>query len=262
MQTDNLSINHPMTASENPVADQPLSTLNHTDHSPTGSSSPIIKKRLLHIVFENIIEPAELSAFRGAIIHKVGKEHTLFHNHSSGGYIYKYPLIQYKLFKQKHPSLLCIELGVDEIYHFFKNKNWNIDIHGKETELKVMQLNLYDATFRQIVALKKYTIHDWLALNEENYQKYINTIALKDKISLLENILKANILAMAKGIDWHIPNNIELSIENIGKQKMIHYKGVKLIAFTLTFYTNILLPNHISLGKGAAMGFGEIRKIH
>ncbi|RME18839.1 MAG: hypothetical protein D6799_02495 [Bacteroidetes bacterium] len=257
---DEIASNIEMTISDNHTEYMESASNENEEIISANTSSPIIKRRLLHIVFENTIHPNELPAFRGAIIHKVGKEHILFHNHSSDGYIYKYPLIQYKLYQQKHPSILCIELGVDEIYHFFKNKNWDIHLNGTPIELKVKQLNLFDATFRPIVALKKYHIHNWLALNEENYKKYTNTISLKDKITLLENILKGNILAMAKGIDWHISHQIELNIENINQQKILKYKNIPLSAFSVTFYTNLILPNYISLGKGASLGFGEIRK--
>ncbi|GIW67993.1 MAG: hypothetical protein KatS3mg096_861 [Candidatus Parcubacteria bacterium] len=216
-----------------------------------------VYRRFLHVVFDNVISRSELSAFRGAIINKAGKENTLFHNHTNNGYLYKYPLIQYKLYRNIYPSILCIEKGVDEIYHLFKHKHWDINLKGKNIDLKVKQLILSDAYFKQCSTFKKYNISNWLALNKENYQKY-NSFALKDKIALLENILKANILAMAKGINWHISDKIELIINNINRQKVARYKGVKLLAFNLSFQTNVILPQYLSLGKGASMGFGVI----
>ena len=50
-----------------------------------------------------------------------GRENTLFHNHLGKDYRFSYPLIQYKRIRKK-PHLFCIEDGVDEVHHFFENK--------------------------------------------------------------------------------------------------------------------------------------------
>ena len=78
------------------------------------------KIRLLSITFDTEIKPYEIPAFRGAIIEKAGRESILFHNHlNEGAYLYKYPLIQYKMIGSK-PCIMCIEHGVDEIHKFFE----------------------------------------------------------------------------------------------------------------------------------------------
>jgi len=57
----------------------------------------VIKKiRTLLIIFANDIGAAQVTSFRGAVIEKVGRENSLFHNHLVDNiFIYKYPLIQY-----------------------------------------------------------------------------------------------------------------------------------------------------------------------
>ena len=47
--------------------------------------------RLMTIQFDLPLRYDELDSFRGAIIQAVGKEHTLYHNHSEKGYLYHYP---------------------------------------------------------------------------------------------------------------------------------------------------------------------------
>lgn len=220
-----------------------------------------VYRRFLHVVFDNVISPNQINQFRGGFINAVGKEHAIFHNHSPNGYIYKYPLVQYKIYKKNLPSILCIEQGVDEIYHFFNKKDWTIDIQGTKHRLNVDQLNLYDAFFRVITTQKQYKIFNWLALSQHNYYEYILARSLKQKITQLEKILIGNILSMAKGLDWFIDKKITLEIDNIDKINLIKFKNNTLMAFDVTFHANVILPNNIGLGKGVSNGFGVLRKI-
>jgi len=41
------------------------------------------KLALLKVAFDTTIQPYEVSAFRGAIIDKVGRQHEWFHNHDN-----------------------------------------------------------------------------------------------------------------------------------------------------------------------------------
>lgn len=106
-----------------------------------------------------------------------------------------------------------------------------------------------------------YKIYNWFALNSENYEKYNSIISLSEKVQLLENILKANILSFAKGIDWTIEKHIQLCIHSIDKVYFNKFKGIDVINFDAIFYTNVILPDLIGLGKSSSKGFGIIKKI-
>ena len=80
------------------------------------------KLRTLLVKFENQLPPYKVSAFRGAVIEKVGREHLLFNHHiDDKQYLYQYPLIQYKSI-HKQPAILCLGEGVDE-----RNIHYNKD---------------------------------------------------------------------------------------------------------------------------------------
>jgi len=219
------------------------------------------KLRLLHVVFNTSIEAHEIAAFRGAIVEKVGPEHILFHNHlTDTEFIQNYPLIQYKRVGRK-PSILCLEQGVDEMYRFFVNKEWNMKMAGRELNMSVSSLNLKEYTLRITRDMLKYRISNWLALNRDNYAEFDTINALTERIARLEQILTGNILSFAKGINWHIDEQIVLKLNDISKPKILSYKGVGLTGFDAEFTANIFLPNYLGLGKGVSHGFGTIKQL-
>ncbi len=219
------------------------------------------KVRLLHVVFNTQIEAHEIAAFRGAIVEKVGKEHILFHNHlGDNSYIYNYPLIQYMRVGRK-PSILCLGEGVDQIYHFFVNKNWNMMMAGRELNMSVSSLNLKEYSLRITHDRLNYRLSNWLALNQENYPAFMALEALTDKIQMLEGILTANVLSMAKGLEWVIDQPLQIKISDLSAPKLLTYKGVKLTGFDVRFSANVFLPNYLGLGKGVSHGFGSVKQV-
>mgnify|MGYP003816092885 CR=1 FL=1 len=219
------------------------------------------KIRTTLIVFENTLPASKLNAFRGAMVEKVGRQHTTFHNHTEEGFLYAYPLIQYKRVGGKL-SLFCIGDGVDEIHHFFSMKNWSVNVQGELLHLKVDKLDLKSFTLNVWDKKFHYQITNWLALNAENYKKYKKLESEDDKIAMLEKMLTGNILSFAKGIEWQIEKTIEVKILEIRAAKLIRYKGVPLMAFDVHFSSNVFLPNYLGLGKSASHGYGVVREIN
>jgi len=222
----------------------------------------MVKKiRILNVSFDNELKGYEIPAFRGAIIEKVGRENTLFHNHlANDAFLYKYPLIQYKTIGRK-PALICIDFGVDEIHKLFEKRDWSINISDRWLDMKIENLYMNQFTMQVWDRLWDYSIVDWVALNAENYKKYMEIESLVQKISFLENILKGNILAFAKGIEWNVEKTIDLHITDLVRSHAVSMKGQKVLAFDLTFKTNVFLPNFIGLGKSVSLGFGTVKQM-
>lgn len=222
---------------------------------------PFKKIRTLHISFDTPVSPSKVSAFRGAIIEKAGRENLLFHNHlGNDKYVYKYPLIQYKVIRNQ-PSIYCLDAGVDHIHRLFEQKSWVINLLGEKVELKVDRLDLKTITLNVWDKSFHYTIANWQALNEENYKKYTKLESLKEKVEMLERILTGNILSFAKGIDWHIEQQVKINISDIKQEKVKRMKDIQVGAFDVAFSCNVFLPNYIGLGKGASTGFGVVKQI-
>jgi hypothetical protein len=220
------------------------------------------KLRIVEIIFDTEIKYEQISAFRGAIASKAGKENILFHNHIDDGYRYSYPLIQYKKIG-KNASIICIEEGVDEVYHFFDKPKWNIFLNDQEIDLKVKSLKLDSYNINVWDKFFTYKVSNWMGLNEENHKKFKSLDSLAEKLQLLENLLVANILSFGKGVDWFVEKDkkIEVKISSVLSEKLVKYKKTDRLLFDLQIKTNVFLPPHIGLGKATSQGFGVVYKV-
>jgi hypothetical protein len=221
----------------------------------------MFKAKLLRITFDLNLLFDELAAFRGAVAHRAGPEHHLFHNHIDDTRLrYSYPLIQYKLLSRK-ASIICIQDGVEEIDAFFFKSDLRISLNGKIIDLKIENLKAYQATLNVYDSVFRYNISNWLALNEKNYRLYK---ALKDsdeQVQFLERILTGNLISMAKGLGYQVEKEITVSIVKIKNLFTRTYKETKFQVFHADFDTNFFLPDYIGLGKNASIGYGVVRRV-
>lgn len=222
--------------------------------------------RLLAVTFDTHLEPWELAQFRGAMAHKVGLEHEWFHNHrntpNGPRFHYRYPLIQYKLHRNR-PMLFCMGPCVEEARHFFTQPDWSLMIGDHRHEMRLQNIHVQEFQLTVLEQPIEYRIHKWMPLNQENYTKYLQLHSLAAKYAFLENILRNNILTFAQGVRWFVPQAIQVAItETLGKPQYISYKGVKRMTFNLHFTCNIGLPNFMGLGKGSSNGFGVVKRNH
>jgi hypothetical protein len=176
-------------------------------------------------------------------------------------FLYRYPLIQYKRLYGK-AAIICLGDAVNEIHRLFEDSDFEIEIGNKKIPLKINRLNLNEYDLEVYQGEKQnytYSLQNWLALNHENYQEYQNTSSLRKRIELLERILSSHLLNFAKGVGWNVEERFELEIQDLQPHYTMSYKTTKLSAFSLTFQTNLFLPNYIGLGKGSSRGFGMIK---
>jgi hypothetical protein len=219
------------------------------------------KLKTLFVQFDNELRKEEVSAFRGAVIAKVGMEEVAFHNHiGDTNLLYKTPIIQYKSILKK-PCIFCMGDGVDEIHKLFGQSDMMIDIRGRKIKLNIAKLEMQYHHIEIDEKLHKYSINNWLGLNEDNFKVYVKIDSLVEKTKMLERMLIGNILSFSKGAELTIEKPITVSITNIDEEKIIRYKGLPLKAFDLKFNTNISLPNYLGLGKSVSHGFGIIETI-
>ncbi len=216
--------------------------------------------RLLVVSFSLELEPEKIISFRGAIIKTTKGTNNLFHNHSPAGNIYRYPKIQYKLIGKK-ATVICIEEGIEGIQDFFSNTDWKLQIENEKKEIKVENIKVHQHRVAVWKDQFTYRISNWLPLNQDNYKKYQELQGLAENIQFLEKIMLANILSFLQGIDLYVDEKIEIKIKSIQSEKLLNYKGQQMQAFTMTFRTNISLPNFIGLGKGSSVGFGVVKEI-
>lgn len=217
--------------------------------------------RTLTVFFDTDISYKEIPLFRGAVLKSLGdKANVLYHNHTSDDtFRYSYPLIQYKRLSGK-AAIVCIEEGADLIGQFFSNNTGNLHIGERVAKCDIGRMVPEKILMQVWKASFKYHINRWLPLNAKNYLLYQKTEGMIERIQLLENILKANLLSMLKGLGIFLEEEINLKIINLSDSYIIYNKGVALMAFNVDITCNLFIPNNLGIGKNASIGFGVIHQ--
>ena len=215
--------------------------------------------RTLIIQTDAEIHQKEVPLFRGAVISSLGDHaNLLFHNHIGDDKLrYTYPLIQYKRIGKK-AAIVCIEEGVDLIGQFLTETSDKLKIGNREIEWNTRRIQPARLLIQTWEDAFDYHISRWLPLNSKNYQQYQNTEGLVEKIALLENILKGNLLSMLKGLDIHLEQELIVKITQLSEPYILYNKGIGMTAFNADFKCNLTIPNHVGIGKNASIGYGIV----
>lgn len=218
--------------------------------------------RTLTILFDTEISFKETTLFRGAVIKSLGEHPNLFfHNHlDDEKFRYSYPLIQYKRLGGK-AAIVCIEDGVDIIGQFLAEVDGTLTIGDRQVTCNTGRIQPARILVQTWEEMFNYHISRWLPLNSQNYQRYKDIEGVVEKVSFLENILKANLLSMLKGLNIHLEKELILKITELSDSYLLHNKGVKMMAFNADFKCNLSIPNNIGIGKNASIGCGIISLI-
>lgn len=217
--------------------------------------------KVLTVTYNTEISYKEIPLFRGAVLHSMGDSaNLLYHNHTGKNtFRYSYPLIQYKRIGGK-ATIVCIEEGTDVIGQFLSETTKPIRIGAREAKCetgKILPAKILMQTWNHPFS---YQIFRWLPLNKENYRKYQETEGIIEKVSLLEGILKGNLLSMLKGLDIYLDNELTLKITNLSEPYILHNKNVALMAFNADFNCNLSMPDNVGIGKNASIGYGVIHR--
>lgn len=216
---------------------------------------------ILIVKFRNDISLSEIPLLRGAILNALnGDADVLFHNHIGESFRYSYPLIQYKRIQGK-AAVVCLKEGTEIIGQFFSKGMFAFKLGDRYLKMEIESVIPKKYLIQSWDSMFKYRIRRWLPLNSDNYRRYQALEGISEKISFLENILIANLLSFAKGVEIHIDKNIQCKLTSMHEPFLIRSKGVKLMAFDIEFITNISLPDYIGIGKNASIGFGVITHV-
>ena len=215
--------------------------------------------RVLTVHFDLSIRQKEIPLFRGAILKSLGdKANILYHNHSGEDtFRYSYPLIQYKCLNGT-AAITCVEKGADIIGQFFSEMPEDIIIGNRKVKCEVGRIHPTRYLIQTWEGTFKYHLHRWLPLNTRNYHLYRMTEDENEHKKLLENILKANLLSMLKGLDIHIETELLVTITQLSEPYLIYNKNVGMMAFNADFISNLSIPNNLGIGKNASIGCGVV----
>lgn len=198
----------------------------------------------------------DASKLRGFFATKFN-EYVLLHQHQADKFIYKYPLVQYKVIDGT-PMILGINEGVEvlkEIYDKYDeirlgDNRYTINERGivvKEQEFGLSE-NFWEYNF----------ITPWFALSQDNYRKYYQCDR-NGQQALLRKILIGNMLSVSKRFDYRVPDEIKADVKV--RPEKSHLKETNIMGFTGTFIVNFDIPDYMGIGKSVSRGFGTVRRL-
>lgn len=212
------------------------------------------------IVFDALLSNHENECLRGAVIHKLkNTKNPLVHNHlnQEGALRYDYPLVQYKNIGG-YAAIVCLEEGIQVIEELIDSDESVFEIGSRRIGMRIQERRA--KTFSPQIREKRFTYRAirWQALNTANYQIYKKIEYMTDKILFLEKIMIGHILALYRGLGIQVDEPVICKFTDMERMRLDRYKDIQATIFNVTFATNISLPIHAGLGKGASIGFGTI----
>ena len=219
------------------------------------------KIRYLSIRFSQNVFPNEIPFFRAAVIEKTQRESSLFHNHpEEKGFLYRYPLIQYKV-TEKKASIICLNEGTDDIHYLLQNQNMDLRIGHEVRCFEIEDIKMHYHQVQTWNNLFHYSLLNWLPLNQKNHALYDSLETEKEQLEMLNKILTGNLLSMAKGIQWFVEDKLIVEITKIKQMRELEFKGRNLLGISVNFKSNVSLPDYVGIGKGSSVGFGIVKGI-
>jgi len=199
----------------------------------------------------------EASKLRGFVANRF-KEYPILHHHiEEAGYLYTYPRVQYKIVEGT-AIILGIEEGAD-IVKKISDEITELELGKSVYKVESIQMNLTNAEFGPCRENHHYKfLTHWLALNQENHERYKGIRDWKEKKRFLNGILVGNILSMCKSLDYVVTS--KLYVHSLLDNERVVFKGIPIMGFTGEFKVNFRIPDFFGLGKGVSQGFGVVRK--
>jgi hypothetical protein len=185
-------------------------------------------------------------------------EYTELHQHNADKFIYRYPVVQYKMIGNV-PTVIGINEGAEVLKQIFDEYQ---EIRLGENTYQVVErgISLKDEEYGISDKIHTYEFATpWLALNQENYRKFYTLKGKPERDEFMRKILIGNLISMAKSLNYDVPGQIKCDT-NLHFQKD-RLKDVSVMVFTGKLYANFLIPDLLGIGKSVSRGFGAVRQL-
>lgn len=183
-------------------------------------------------------------------------DNNLLHNHDDNKFIYRYPLVQYKVI-DNIPTIIGIneaanivaKIGLFEDELIIRDVSY--DINKKEINKENFEFGCTDDY------IEYEFVTPWIAINQKNRAEYQYGNEIK-KEEILKKVLIGNIISMSKGLGYTVSKQLICWI-NV-EEKRVKLKGITHVGFVGKFKVNFKIPDYLGLGKSVSRGFGTIKK--
>jgi hypothetical protein len=185
-------------------------------------------------------------------------EYTELHQHNADKFIYRYPVVQYKIIGNV-PTVIGINEGAEILKQIFDEYQ---EIRLGENTYQIVErgISLKDEEFGISDKIRSYEFATpWLALNQENYKKFYTLKGTPERDEFVRKILIGNLISMSKSLGYEVPGQIKCDAQVRFRKDRL--KDVSVMTFTGTFQANFLIPDYLGIGKSVSRGFGAVRQI-
>ncbi|WP_186431019.1 CRISPR-associated endonuclease Cas6 [Clostridium sp. BSD9I1] len=214
-----------------------------------------MKLDICKVTFDDIkLSPRYSEKIRGYLGNKY-IENNLLHNHVEDKFLYRYPLVQYKVLSQV-PIIIGINEGADIVANIGIMDDGLI-LDGTEYntfQKKIIKSKLNFECTEDYIRYK--FVIPWIALNQKNSEVYKGSNKI-DQEEILKKILIGNIISISKSLGYTVDKKISCWI-NL-KEKEVKLKGIRHIGFLGEFKVNFRIPDYLGIGKSVSKGFGTIK---
>jgi len=207
---------------------------------------------------ERELHPGEAPQLRGFFGSKFADQVLLHHHRPDGTLLYQYPRVQFKVLQRT-----ALVIGLAEGSELLSRLWLEIDhaaIGLKSYPVLEASIRKREVEFGETDVPVRYRfLTPWLALNQENEQRYRAATTRKERIALLERILVGNCLSFAKSFDYMVTATLCADCAELTGVRTT-LKGVPMRAFVGSFTINFLLPDYVGIGKSVSRGFGTVER--
>ncbi|HPQ42367.1 MAG TPA: CRISPR-associated endonuclease Cas6 [bacterium] len=184
-------------------------------------------------------------------------EYTELHQHDAGKFIYRYPVVQYKMIRNV-PTIIGINEGAEVLKQIYDDYN---EIRLGENIYSIVErgISIRDEEFGISDKIHSYEfVTPWLALNQENYMKFYALPGKPERDEFLRRILTGNLISMSKSLGYDVPGRIKCDTSVRFRKDRL--KEVSVMGFLGRFHANFRIPDYLGIGKSVSRGFGAVKQ--
>ncbi|MEE9374633.1 MAG: CRISPR-associated endonuclease Cas6 [Saprospiraceae bacterium] len=189
-----------------------------------------------------------------ALLYETYPDLIYFHNHAPDGSRQEiaYPLIHYRS-KRGKAEIYAFADAIPIVEQWLAKadyQSWMSYGQVKDKKEESQQISILKTP-------KYYRLMDWLALNTDNYQRWLKNVLLKDRVTILEEALTGHLRRLAQAFikqdDW---SQIKAELIMITKTKEVKAYHHNDLAFNILFRANVDLPTSLAIGRSVSLGYG------
>jgi|GEM_PF-2128913 len=224
----------------------------------------------LHMAFCQLGEaPTQyrLPLLRKLVASKIGQFNDWVHNHrlDGTGVLYRQARVHYYLDADGQFTVVGIQEGAEVVREWYSR---GCPVNYRQTDLtwRTAHTTYLERSFQLAMEPsglpRSYQLSQYFALNSNHWKQWGQLVRPAAQQAFLSNILNQHLHTFAKAYGWELPGSLNYAyVSDYQKRRPQKYENTKIITFDLTFYSSLLLPESIFLGKRTSLGFGRLHSL-